>query len=560
MWEEYKNYIELPVCTCGKCECNAALLWEKLQQRGRVTKFFMGLNEAYEQTRRQILMLKPIPTIEEVFNMVAQDERQRLIRPALKNDSVVFQASDSSHHSQFMESPEYAAAYNTYKPKSNRPVCTHCGKQGHVVQKCYRLIGFPPGYKTFSQGKPITHSGSTPAPNQHKAVANVVSTGSGDGSQNGSNSELQFQQFSPNQLQSLLQQLQTHIQSSEVIASCSKASISDKGVMASTSSSGNSVSLSTNLRFENHIFTFNHQCLSTLSSSISPSSWIIDSEASSHVCSDLSMFRETFTTSDIVVSLPDGTKVPIQYTGTIYLSDSLILKNVLHVPTFHFNLISVSTLLRDNGCSAHFFPDNCFLQACSQDLMIGKGDLHRNLYILDMHSLVSSPVESFCGSLSVDGTLWHQRLGHPSAVKLQVLADSLYIPRSVSYLDSHCEVCPLAKQKRLSFPFPNRLSDKAFDLLHLDVWGPFSTESIEGYKYFLTIVDDCTRVTWIYMLKTKHEVVEVFLVFLKYILTQYNATVKAIRSDNAPELRFQQLIKDLGMKHYFACAYTPQQN
>ena len=31
MWEEYKNYVELPVCTCGQCECNAAMLWEKLQ-------------------------------------------------------------------------------------------------------------------------------------------------------------------------------------------------------------------------------------------------------------------------------------------------------------------------------------------------------------------------------------------------------------------------------------------------------------------------------------------------------------------------------------------------
>ena len=80
LWEEYKNYIELHVCTCGHCECNAALLWEQLQQRGRVTKFLMGLNDTYEQTRRHILMLKPIPIIEEAFNIVAQDERQRNIK------------------------------------------------------------------------------------------------------------------------------------------------------------------------------------------------------------------------------------------------------------------------------------------------------------------------------------------------------------------------------------------------------------------------------------------------------------------------------------------------
>lgn len=31
LWEEYKNYVELPVCTCGKCECNAKVLWKQLQ-------------------------------------------------------------------------------------------------------------------------------------------------------------------------------------------------------------------------------------------------------------------------------------------------------------------------------------------------------------------------------------------------------------------------------------------------------------------------------------------------------------------------------------------------
>lgn len=64
LWEEYQNYVDLPLCTSGKCECNAALSWEKLQQRSRVTKFLMGLNEAYDSTRRHILMLKPIPSIE----------------------------------------------------------------------------------------------------------------------------------------------------------------------------------------------------------------------------------------------------------------------------------------------------------------------------------------------------------------------------------------------------------------------------------------------------------------------------------------------------------------
>lgn len=234
-----------------------------------------------------------------------------------------------------------------------------------MIQKCYRLIGFPPGYKNTGssgyQNKSSSRSASTMSTGQQKTSTNVVLTGFGGViSQSSSGDTPEFPQLTSGRLQALFQQLQHHFQPSETVATCSKATISDKGVMAPQSSSGNSVSLSTNLRFENHILTFNHQCLSTLSFSLSSSSWIIDSGASTHVCSDLSMFRETFSKSDIVVSMPNGIKVPIQFTGTVHLSDSLILKNVLHVPSFHFNLISVSTLLRDNDCSAHFFPDNCF--------------------------------------------------------------------------------------------------------------------------------------------------------------------------------------------------------
>lgn len=190
LWEEHKNYVELPVCTCGRCECDAAALWEKLQQRSRVTKFLMGLNESYEQTRRHILMLKPIPTIEEAFNIVTQDERQKALRPSTRIDNVAFQLQSippSSSTVGLLPSPavdpSYVAAYNTSR-QAQRPICTHCGKSGHTVQKCFKLHGFPPGYKTngnyyrnqskvgASQNAPPLNQ-SSPAPTN--AIANVHS-------------------------------------------------------------------------------------------------------------------------------------------------------------------------------------------------------------------------------------------------------------------------------------------------------------------------------------------------------------------------------------------------
>lgn len=179
LWEEHKNYVELPVCTYGRCECDATNLWEKLQQRSRVTKFLMGLNESCEQSRRHIFMLKPIPTIEEAFNIVTRDERQRAIRPSTKVDSVAFQAMTTPPDATLaaLENNAYIAAYNTLRQQTQRPVCTHCGKNGHTIQKCFKLIGFSPGYKTnglrnqYSQKNQQQQQQSRPVPQQQLQIA-----------------------------------------------------------------------------------------------------------------------------------------------------------------------------------------------------------------------------------------------------------------------------------------------------------------------------------------------------------------------------------------------------
>ncbi|KAG7544005.1 Zinc finger CCHC-type [Arabidopsis thaliana x Arabidopsis arenosa] len=631
LWEEYRNYVELPLCTCGKCECNAAGLWEKLQARSRVTKFLMGLNDSYDATRRHILMLKPIPSIEEVFNMVTQDERQKNLKPIAKNDNVVFQAS--AHVQSTADVSQNQAAYNGYsyngpldntayavqnqfRPRGNRPLCTHCGQSGHVIQKCYKLHGYPPGYipgyksnpsspgyqmstrppsygqnyQSFGQAIQPRAQFSSPRPPLH-AVANVMTGPSMTSSVNSyvppeanlqnfqsSNPQgssvnnqvhnVDLKQMNNDQIQALLQQLNTHVKDSEHPAPSSLvACITEHGAMDPQSSSGTVSTVffpSTSLRYENNKLTFQHQCLSTLYSHLPHGSWIIDSGATSHVCSDLGFFNETVTVSGVTVSLPNDTRVDITHCGSVQLSSSLVLHDVLHVPSFKFNLISVSSLLKHNQLSAHFYPDFCFIQESIQGLMIGRGVLLHNLYILQLDASSStqhlSPASShFSGSLAVDGHLWHQRLGHPSSDKLKVLSGTLSMSKN-SVLQSHCSICPLAKQKRLSFESNNNQSSLPFELIHLDVWGPFSVESVEGYRYFLTIVDDCTRVTWIYMLRNKSEVSTQFHAFISYVKTQYNSVIKAIRTDNAPELAFNDIIKQYGMIHQFSCPYTPQQN
>ena len=72
-----------------------------------------------------------------------------------------------------------------------------------------------------------------------------------------------------------------------------------------------------------------------------------------------------------------------------------------------------------------------------------------------------------------------------------------------------------------------------FDLVHYDIWGPFNVVAINGFKYFLTLVDDSTRFTWVHMLRAKSDAVAVIPKFFRLIETQFNTKIKKFRSDNA---------------------------
>ena len=113
-------------------------------------------------------------------------------------------------------------------------------------------------------------------------------------------------------------------------------------------------------------------------------------------------------------------------------------------------------------------------------------------------------------------SLWHERLGHPSDVKLHALGH--FLPCLQKACNDLCNVCPLAKQKRLPFPFNNKINSCAFDLIHLDVRGPYATFTLDGFKYFLTMVDDATRATWVYLMKSKSEVRSLITSFYSRVL------------------------------------------
>jgi len=99
-----------------------------------------------------------------------------------------------------------------------------------------------------------------------------------------------------------------------------------------------------------------------------------------------------------------------------------------------------------------------------------------------------------------------------------------------------------------------------FDLIHVDIWGPVNIVSVYGHKYFLTIVDDYSRHTWIYLMKAKSETETLLHNFATYVKNQFGLNIKTIRSDNGKEFVFSTVFNKFGFLHQRTCVETPQQN
>ena len=96
-----------------------------------------------------------------------------------------------------------------------------------------------------------------------------------------------------------------------------------------------------------------------------------------------------------------------------------------------------------------------------------------------------------------------------------------------------------------------------FALIHVDIWGPCSTTSIHGHKYFLTIVDYHTRFVWVLPMSSKDETQSLLQGLIKSVDRQFDTKVKAIRSDNGVEFIMSHFFQATGIIHQTTCVETP---
>lgn len=192
----------------------------------------------------------------------------------------------------------------------------------------------------------------------------------------------------------------------------------------------------------------------------------------------------------------------VKEAGTVILDDNLILQDVLYLPKFKYNLLSISKLLQSTHMKLKFLKDHCIIQNIINKLVIVMGFMINGLYLITKDSfspVIKAKFQSSVIAAGVTSTvhvsshlLWHQRLGHPSSISFS----HLQIPElSSSSTEDICDVCHLSRQRRENFPSHTMKRLDKFELLHIDIWGPYKHKSLTGASYFLTIVDDHSRFT-----------------------------------------------------------------
>ncbi|KAL5556239.1 hypothetical protein UlMin_038475 [Ulmus minor] len=329
IWEELSNYRSN--CSCGKCSCGGVKHLNEHHQMEHIMSFLMGLDDSFSQVRGQLLLMDPMPPINRVFSLIVQEEQQRKTNPssdsnnftgtmafAVKTEAVKTGGSNS----QRFQNSNFNASKNQ---KRDRPYCTHCKILGHTMDRCYKIHGYPPGYKfkINNNSNAAAHqvSASDDKPDQSSPFGSFV------------------QNLSSNQYQQLM--------------SCMCFSVS-----------------------LNPIFSSNQF-------------WIIDSGATRHICSQTNAFISLHPIHHTTVTLPNHSQILVHFVGDVKLHSDLVLKDVLFVPQFKFNLISVSALVTGSGLTVSFLPDCFVIQDLSTKKMIGRGDKVQDLYILNVHCLNS---------------------------------------------------------------------------------------------------------------------------------------------------------------------------
>ena len=497
------------------------------RDRQRLVLFLMALTDNFEHVRASLLHRSPLPSLDQAVTELLSEETRLGPRKPSTTDSILATtkgplsdtalATHRGYQSyQSKNQPSNYQSKNHSQSKSSKPWCNYCRTFGHTLLECrVRICKYchtqGPGHLQFDCSHHPSKQHSMPRGGPSKSAATTAD----------------------------------HSASTAFVEGISASHIEDivKQILAC---SGNSSS-------------------TALSVTSGNSSWYFDSGCCNHMTPDPTLFstkHSAFHTPTIQTA--DGTPMSVSHIGKVSTSHTS-LPDTYCIPKLTLNLISVGQLC-DFGLTVLFSPTGCCVQdpQTGQTLGIGRkvGRLFEllNLYIpshLSSFTQTAAPVTSK-PSLS----LWHSRLGHASVGRLQTLVSSGQLG-SINKEHFDCLPCQVSKQSALPFNKSDSFSSAPFDLIHSDVWGPSPTATMGGSRYFVIFIDDYSRYTWIFLMRSRSELPQLYFDFATMIKTQFSCDIKVFRADNAAEYNDSGVLNFLrqhGSLPHRSCPGTSQQN
>ena len=270
--------------------------------------------------------------------------------------------------------------------------------------------------------------------------------------------------------------------------------------------------------------------------SLELSPFLLDSACTTHISPERSDFATLHPIADRTVTGVGGSSIKALGIGTIKLvvakGSSILLDNVLFIPTSTVRLISIACVTKSLKCSVTFEASSVSLRNPSGSLFATGTCLpNRKLYRLDCTRLST---EHAFHTANLD--TWHRRLGHASNqcildLATKQLAEGMRI--DLSQIPPKCDSCIRGKQGRTPVPKMRqgeRLK-RRLGIIYVDLTGPEAVKSASGNLYVMNIVDDHSSHPWTFCLKLKSDALPTLQSWARQAEAECGERIGIIRTD-----------------------------
>ena len=257
----------------------------------------------------------------------------------------------------------------------------------------------------------------------------------------------------------------------------------------------------------------------------------------------------------IVFRPKDGTKVHM-----------VKFSRVLHVPQLESNLLSILYLTQKKDFVVTIVKDKMSFSKNSVELFTATVNSNNSAHL----DGVTIPKSEFAGRIStcpLDLTLWHRRFSHLNHGDIKKLYSKTLVTGmsidSEEKPDPICEPCLAGKQHRDINKVATNRASQPLELIHTDLHGPMPVRTPEGYRYWVTFIDDATRFMSVAALKRKSEAFIAFKQFKTAMENQTGYKVKIQRDDKGGEYiskAYDEYCRSQGILRQHTITNEPHQN